>query len=327
MSTAIYLKLTSGDYFKHFTQAMTYVRAASHTSNGFQLIYRILELVHPRLRQAKGGIHKNIPVPAYSDVTDDSIYTFITKYQNYLLYEYLSPKKREYNATEQTMFIISALRHDTRLRPGLNYAESVLQAYQRDSLLNPDTPFPLELQIDEVGVTLDEHSDEYTVGDKATAVKSTYSSDTRPVIHAFKSRPRQYDERKRKPFKPDYDAKKPMRDNTKTCRACLSLGHCVTSGDICYPLTKATLCQSFLSNTDNDETSKRNLRDYKKERRDRASKSKTSRKMHGVIRKMVTDGATEEALQPIIRLAYAMDDTSDDEEHDYDSDDSSSSQE
>ena len=49
MSTAIYLKLTSSDYFKSFPQAQTYVMAASHRSNGFQLIYRILELVHLRL--------------------------------------------------------------------------------------------------------------------------------------------------------------------------------------------------------------------------------------------------------------------------------------
>ena len=56
MSTALFLKLTSGDYFKYFPQAMAYVRAASGTSNGFQLIYRIVELIHPRLCQAKGGI-------------------------------------------------------------------------------------------------------------------------------------------------------------------------------------------------------------------------------------------------------------------------------
>ena len=137
MSTAIYLKLTSSDYFKSFPQALTYVRAASHTSNGFQLIYRILELVYPRLRQAKGGIHKFIPVPSYKDIEDDSIYTFLTQYKNYLLYEQLSPEKRVYNETEQTMFIISAFKHDARLRPGVQYIESVLQAYQRDSRLNP----------------------------------------------------------------------------------------------------------------------------------------------------------------------------------------------
>ena len=82
MSTAVYLKLTSWDYFKNLEQAMTYVRAASHTSNRFQPVYRILKLVHPRLRQAKGGIHKNIPAPSYLYVTDDSINTFLTKYKN-----------------------------------------------------------------------------------------------------------------------------------------------------------------------------------------------------------------------------------------------------
>lgn len=94
MSTALFLKLTCTDYFKSFPQAIAYVRAASGTSNGFQLIYRIIELVHPRLRQAKGGIHKAIPVPTYDDVDDDSIYTFLIKYKNYLLYEKLSPERR-----------------------------------------------------------------------------------------------------------------------------------------------------------------------------------------------------------------------------------------
>ena len=81
MSTTIYHKLTSSDYFKDFPQAMTYVRAASHTSNGFHLMYCILELVHPQLHQVKGGIHKCIHTTLYSDVTDDSIYTFLTKYE------------------------------------------------------------------------------------------------------------------------------------------------------------------------------------------------------------------------------------------------------
>ena len=81
MSTAIFLKLTSNDYFKNFPQAIAYVNAASATSNVFQLIYRIVELVHPKLRQEKGGIHKIIPAPTYTDVTDDSIYTFLTKYK------------------------------------------------------------------------------------------------------------------------------------------------------------------------------------------------------------------------------------------------------
>ena len=259
MSTAIYLKLTSSDYFRHFPQAMTYVRAASHTSNGFQLIYRILELVHPRLRQAKGGIHKQIHVPSYQDVSDDSIYTFLTQYKNYLLYEQLSPENRKYNQTEQTMFIISALRHDVQLRPGVNYVESVLQAYQRDTRLNPSIKFPLELQFDEIGVVFDEHSEEYTVGDKSSVPRSTFNADAinglaykakdNPIIHALRQRPkpyRPYDNRNKKSDRPDYGLKRNKQDSTKSFRACLNNGHCITQGDICYPLANATLCQWFL---------------------------------------------------------------------------------
>ena len=124
----------------------------------------------------------------YKDVTDDSIYTFLNQYKNYLLYEKVSPKSREYNQVEQTMFIVNALRHDERLQPGIHYVESTLQAYQRDAHLNPLIQFPLELDFDEIGVLIDERSDDYIVGAQAT-LSSTNSlahkvSDT-PVIHAL----------------------------------------------------------------------------------------------------------------------------------------------
>ena len=40
--------------------------------------------------------------------------------------------------------------------------------------------------------------------------------------------------------------------------------------------------------------------------------------MRGAIRKMYTEGATDEALQPIIHLAKAMEESSDDEDDDDD---------
>ena len=86
-----------------------------------------------------------IPVPSYNDVEDDSIYTFLSTYKNYLLYEELSPQTRQYNTTEQTLFIINALKGDYRFRIGLHYVESTLNTYQRDVRLNPILPFPLEL--------------------------------------------------------------------------------------------------------------------------------------------------------------------------------------
>ena len=333
MSTALYLKLSASDYFKGYPQAIAYVHAASSNSDGFRLIYRILELVHPRLRQSKGGMHKTIPPPTYSDITDDSIYTFLKRYKNFLMYEKLSPQSRIYNDVEQTTFIINALRHDARLRPGLYYVESTLQAYQRDVRLNSAIPFPLELQHDEIGVVIDEHSDDYTVGANASLPTSIFNSAHKltddAVIHALHSRRQPYkrnddnrhDNKNTRPGKRDYTSNRDSKNSSTTCKACHGLGHCVTKGDICYILAKATVCHTFMASATNKDHIQRNALDFKKERKEKTYKAKTSSKMRGMIRKMVADGSTMKELTPIINLAQAIEDDSDDG---YDSDDSAS---
>lgn len=152
MSTALYLKPIGTDYFKGFTHTFTYVQAVSANSNGFQLLYHILELVHLRLRQAKIGINKTIIPPTYQDVTDDSIHTFLTHYKNFLIYESL---------------INNALHYNSRPCPGLVYVKSTLQAYQHDARLNSSITFPLELEFDEIRFVLNKHSEGYNVGDKS----------------------------------------------------------------------------------------------------------------------------------------------------------------
>ena len=129
--------------------------AAANNSDGFKRLYRILEIIHPKLRAEKVGIHKSIEAPNYSDINNDSIYTFITRYKNYLLYELLSPEQQQYNKKEQALFIIRALKSDDRFKPGLEYVMFTLQAYQQDSRSNPSITFPLDLEIDEISVTID----------------------------------------------------------------------------------------------------------------------------------------------------------------------------
>jgi len=63
MLTALYLKLINTGYFKGFPQAKLYLNVVSENFNGFMLMYRIVELVHPCLRQEKGGIHTSISPP------------------------------------------------------------------------------------------------------------------------------------------------------------------------------------------------------------------------------------------------------------------------
>ena len=76
------------------------------------------------------------------------------------MYEKLSTERRIYNAAEQTMYIIYALKNDSRFRPGILYVESLVQSYQRDVRLNPSLQFQLELEFDEIGVVIDEQSED-----------------------------------------------------------------------------------------------------------------------------------------------------------------------
>ena len=169
MATALHMKLSTEDYFREFPAATTYVNAATNNSDGFKLLYRIVEIIHPRLRVSKGGIHKSIQLPVYADVNDDSIYTYIDRYKNYLLYESLSPSSRYYNKQEQTLSIVNALKHEERFKPGMEYVLATVLAYQRERKVNPTVIYPLELEIDDIAVTIDEQSPNYTVGDKSSA--------------------------------------------------------------------------------------------------------------------------------------------------------------
>ena len=93
MATVLHKKLTSINYFTSFTTAQTYILVAANHSDGFKLLYCILEIIHPKVRAEKRSIDKTVEVTKYCNIPDDSIYTFITRYQNYLVYEEIIPQK------------------------------------------------------------------------------------------------------------------------------------------------------------------------------------------------------------------------------------------
>ena len=308
MATALHMKLTSNDYFKGFLSALTYVQAASNTSNGFKLLYRILEIIHPQLRASKGGIHKTIEPPTYDDITDDSIYTFITRYKNYLLYETLSPENRQYNNQEQTMYVVNALKKDTRFKPGVEYVLAAVLAYQRDRRLNPTIVYPLDLDIDEIAITITERSPDYIVGEQSTKTPSfsnPYATD--PVINVARGNStysRKYDNNK---FKDKNGYSRNNRDTSLTCKACMGVGHCATNPDnICYTLAKAHLCKRFMEQEENQQAVKSNTYRYKKQLKEKANKYRADKRMNNVIKKMVDEGQSQEDIDPIIKLARAI---------------------
>ena len=303
MSTALHLKLTTNDYFKGFPQAKTYVQAAANNADGFKLLYRIVEIIHPQLRASKGGIHKSIEPPSYNDVNDDSIYTLLNRYKNYLLYELLSPETRKYNKREQATYIINSLKDDERFSPGVEYVRSTLQAYQRDCRTNPSVTFPIDLEIDEIGVTIDERSTKYTVGEEGnTEHVNTFAHGS---IRAMNDRSR---------FKqnehPKYKSTDKPKDNKKQiiCKACAGVGHCITNTDtLCYNLAKVHLCTNFISKESNMSLVKTNTYKYRKERKERLQKSRISSTFKSFIKKMGNDDNTEQELNSFINLAQALD--------------------
>ena len=303
MATALHLKLTTNNYFNNFQIAQTYINAAANNSDGFKLLYRIVEIIHPQHRAAKGGIHKAITAPSYADIEDDNIYTFMSKYKNYLIYESLSPENRQYNKQEQTMYIVNTLKQDDRFKSGLDYVLSTLLSYQRNRRGNPDLPYPLDLEIDEIAVTIDEHSTEYTVGDQKNTITSLSNPfATSLVVRVAKG-------------KPWWGSKSEPRDNeknTQTCKACMGHGHFITNNDtICYAVAKAQLCANYMEKPENSKIVKSNLYRYKKKLKERASLKRFTTKVNGLVRKLEEGGEQTSAL-PIINLAKALTNNDDD---------------
>ena len=302
MSPALHLKMTRGNYFKPFPKVQTFITAAANSSDGFRLLYRILEIIQPRLWLEKGEHHKTIDPPSYNNIEDYSIYTFITRYKNYLLYKELSQESRSYNKIEQTMFVLEALVVDSWFKDGLVYVEATLQSYQRDTNIAPTTPFPLDLDIEEIEITISERSDAYTIGVKTTTpcIVNTYArvidNTNTPVIRTMDRRDgnrKPYDKGGYTKFK-DRQSDKPKVRNTQIRKACMSVGHCITNLDtIYYVVAKKFICNRFVDDTANATLVKSNTYRYKKEQKEKAIRSKTTSRMDGIVKKMKIAGHTE----------------------------------
>ena len=293
MSTALHMKLTTNNYFDGFPQAQTYVQAATNNSDGFRLLYRIVEIIHPQLRASKGGIHKSIEAPKYNDVEDDSIYTFINRYKNYLLYELLSPEQRSYNKKEQALYIVNALRTDDRFKPGVEYVDATLLSYQREIRVNKAASFPFDLDMDEIGVTIDERSPNYTVGESQTRTPTV----TQGLIRAMTAK-------KGTKWTHNTNVKE---TSEKLCKVCFGSGHCISNeDDICYNLAKVHMCTKFIADEKNEKEVKQNTYRYRKERLRKAKDRKRSNRLKSIIKKLSISEHDDTNVNPIVNLTQAL---------------------
>ena len=87
----------------------------------------------------------------------------------------------------------------------------------------------------------------------------------------------------------------------------MGICHCITNPDIiCYVVAKAHLCNRCIEDTVNAQLIKNNSYRYKKSVKDKAQRSKASKRMDEVIWKLKDEVHKQEQLLPMIQIAEAM---------------------
>ena len=85
------------------------------------------------------------------------------------------------------------------------------------------------------------------------------------------------------------------------------MGHSITNSDtICYNVAKQQMCSKYLENAENVQAIKSNAYRYKKDRKEKASRAKTSSKMDGFVSTMEDEGHDPTTIVPIINMARAL---------------------
>ena len=83
------------------------------------------------------------------------------------------------------------------------------------------------------------------------------------------------------------------------------------------------MCTRFLQDENNKQIVRENTHRYRKQLKERMRKKKVDNRLNNVIKKMVDEGQTQQEIDPIVKLAIAMDlqsSSNEDSESDNDND-------
>ena len=156
MSSAIYekLKKTSFLYVAKYKKIMD-----SRITDGFSLLYRLIESEHPKLSA-------DVRRPAKPTIDGcDCIFDMITEYESWLDYEKIS--NRTYTASEQLEYILEQLKGNDKYSDAHQLLDSQYMMYKQDVRRDANAPFPtglLLLNLDSTIATVydsDDQSDLY----------------------------------------------------------------------------------------------------------------------------------------------------------------------
>ena len=115
----------------------------------------------------------------------------------------------------------------------------------------------MDIEIDEITVTIDKRSVEYNVGKHQdsgiksnTFVNRYTSSPTSNVARGGTWNKKPYEKTQNNRYGNQH--RSTNRDKSITCKACMGIGHCATNEDtICYTLAKVHICAGFIEKEEN----------------------------------------------------------------------------
>lgn len=146
MANALYTKLSNCDFRKVplFQRAVMY--QLSNNQDGFDVLYRILCLCHPRL------VNRTAPMPKPVFNTNTNLFDYIISYQAFLAYEDILGRK--YDEAQQLQEVLMCMTVDGRYERAVTNINISLEMYNRMKRLNPKEKFPDELLLGPLPFTI-----------------------------------------------------------------------------------------------------------------------------------------------------------------------------
>jgi hypothetical protein len=267
MASTLYRKLQHTDVIglEHTAIRNIVNRFAEH-NDGYEVLYAMLELVHPKLQKDA------VILPPKSHKCDDDIHTYYQKFDAWLRYEAYA--NRPYSAREQVNHFIREL--SPHFAPAVDRIRRLL-----DSWIPEDSTVPEALKITSLPNTIERFMME--------------ASNNGPV-YVRKAQDHQHHRKtQRVP-----DAKDPSGTTDKYCFFCRTHGHVTNTCEFMAKFITATDNINKL-----DSKSRKELQDHYKATQKKKRECMLARKTKVIRKIMDTGGSTDDIEQALAALSYA----------------------
>ena len=156
------------------------------------------------------------------------------------------------------------------IQSGLYVLAAVL-VYQRDSRADPSNLYPIDIENDEIAVTIDNRSPKYIVGDQeemgVTKKKYVNPYGTTSTINIARGQnpyKKTYGKKAYEKGPNQYGRQYRPRDDSIIYKVCSGRGYCATREDtIFYALAQTHMCTRFMEDENNKQIVRENTQSYR----------------------------------------------------------------